>query len=145
MKTLILLVVVTLSFGASKKGQDEVKPQGTAAEVIGTYELSSFRYQTGDDDLNIPTMPVVQQGKQTYFGTVELAEAADPNQANMVLKLTLNNQAIDDIDFETVDVEKSGSKYNLLSDGSKVATISGNTLSFDVKGDDFRMAFTAKR
>lgn len=145
MKTPILLLLILLSFSACKKNQDDVKPQGTASEVIGTYELTSFRYQTGDDDLNIPTMPVVQQGKQTYFGSVELTEVTDPNQANMVLKLTLNNQAVDDIDFEEIDVEKSGSKYNLVSDGETFATISGNRLSFDVKGDDFRMAFTAER
>ena len=145
MKKILLLLCITLATGACKKGQDNVKPAGTAGDVIGKYTLTSFRYQTKDNDLNIPTMPVVQQGKQTYFGSTDLAAATDPNKATMVLHLTLDNRAIDDIDLGEVDVQKSGSSYTLLSDGTKFATISGSTMQFDVKGTDTRIAFTAKR
>ena len=145
MKNLLLLLCITLAVGACKKGQDNVKPAGTASNVIGTYTLSSFHYQNKDNDLNIPTMPVVVQGKQTYFGSTELSETTDPNKATMVLRLTLDNRAIDDIDLGEVDVQKSGSTYTLLSDGTKFATISGNAMQFDLKGTDVRIGFTAKR
>lgn len=91
MKKLILLLFVISSFSACKKDQDDVTPRGTAGAVLGTYELTSFMYRDGQNpDLVIPTMPVVQQGKKTYFGTVELTEVANPNQVNMVLKVTLS-------------------------------------------------------
>lgn len=146
MKKLIILLLAGILFSACKKNTDAVKPIGTASEVLGTYALTSFMYRNGTDpDLIVPAMPVVQQGKTTYFGSVELTEVADPNQARMVLKLTLDGKAINDLDFETVDVEKSGSGYTLLSDGDTFATISGNTLSFDVQDNTFRMKFSARR
>lgn len=145
MKKLLFFLCVTLTLSACKKEQDDITPRGTASEVAGTYELTTFRFQNNDDDLNIPKMPVIQQGKQTYFGSVELTEATDPDQTQMVLKLTLDSQAFDDIAFGEVDVEKSGTKYNLLSDGQKIGSISGSTLQFDIQTTDARMAFTAKR
>lgn len=144
MKKLILLLLVSVSFSACKKDADALKPKGLASEVIGSYNLTSFRYQSKDDELVIPTLPVVQQGKTTYSGVVELSETDDPNQANMVLSIDFNGQD-DSVDFEQVEVKKSGSKYTLSSDGTQIATISGNTLSFDVKSTDARLAFTAKR
>ncbi|GAB3560294.1 hypothetical protein [Spirosoma fluminis] len=145
MKTLFLLLVVTLASTACKKDADNVKPQGTAGAVIGTYTLSSFRYQTQDDELNIPTLPVVQNGKKTYYGTVKLTESTDPNKAQMTLQLTFDSKALDAIDFEEIDVEKNGSRYELVYDGETLATISGNTLKFDVQTQEARMAFTASR
>lgn len=145
MKTLFFFLCLTFTISACKKGDDTITPQGTAGAVIGTYQLSSFRYQTQDDELNIPTLPVVQNGKRTYFGSVELTEATDPNKANMVLKLTFDSKKLDDLDFDEVDVEKSGSRYSLLYDGETIGTISGNTLKFDVQTQEARMAFTATR
>lgn len=144
MKNYLLLLFVVLSFTACKPNKDEVKPKSLAGEVAGTYKMTSFRYQTKDDDLNIPTLPVVQQGKTTYSGAVELTEAADPDQVNLVLSIDFDGQR-ETLDFEDLEVKKSGSKYTLLSDGDQVATISGSTLSFDVQSSDARLAFTAKR
>jgi len=144
MKKYSLLLFVVLSFTACKIAKDEVKPKGLAGEVAGTYKMTSFRYQTKDDELNIPTLPVVQQGKTTYSGVVELTEASDPDQVNMVLSLDFDGQD-ESVDFENVEVKKSGSKYTLLSDGDQMATVSGSTLSFDVKSSDARLAFTARR
>lgn len=146
MKKCLLLLFVVLSFTACKPKKDEVKPKSPASEVAGTYRMTSFRYQTKDkdDELIIPTLPVVQQGKITYSGEVELTEVSDPNQVNLVVRLDFDGQS-ESVDFENVEVKKSGSKYTLLSDGDQVATVSGSTLSFDVESSDARLAFTAKR
>ncbi len=151
MKNFILFLSIALTFGACKKGQDDVKPKSVAGEIAGTYELTSFRLQVKDDnnDYQYPSLPVVQKGKKTDYGTVTLSETADPNQVNIGIDFTLPTIGIGDIqeeDFVTeVDIKKNGSKYDLLTNGQKFATISGNTLSFDAKTADFHMAFTADR
>ncbi|WP_128548269.1 hypothetical protein [Larkinella soli] len=144
MKKLLLILLISTSFSACKKDADAVAPKGPAGEVAGSYELTSFRYQTKDDELVIPTLPVVQQGRTTYSGVVELTETDDPNQVNMVLSLDFDGQA-ESLDFEAVEVKKSGSRYNLSLDGTQIATVNGNKLSFDVKATDARLAFTATR
>ena len=145
MKKYFLLLLIGLSFTACKLAKkDEVKPMSLASELAGTYKMTSFRYQTKDNELNIPTLPVVQQGKTTYSGEVEVTEATDPNQVNLNLSIDFDGQS-ETLDFEDLEVKKSGSKYTLLSDGDQVATVSGSTLSFDVQSSDARLAFTAKR
>ncbi len=145
MKKLLFILCVTLTMNACTKGKDDVAPKGTASEVVGTYALTTFRFQDEDDDLTIPTLPVVEKGKKTYYGSVELTEVSDPEKAQFVLSLTLDSQTFDDIDLGEIDIEKSGSKYNLLSDGAKIGTVSGTTMQIDIKSANARMAFTAKR
>lgn len=144
MKKLILFLLVTLAFSACKKETDAIKPNSPAATIAGTYTLSELKYQDADGTQIIPQLPVVEKGKTTYAGTVELSEATDPNQVNFSLDLLYAGQP-ESLELEDVDVQGSGSKYTLLVDSEKIATISGNTLSFDVSTDDFRLAFTAKK
>lgn len=150
MKKLVLFIVVLVSFSACKKGQDEVKPKGTASEIIGTYELTNFRLQLANDknDYQYPQLPVVQKGKKTDYGTVTLREVENNlDGAVMGLSLTLPTIGLelDEEEFAHIDVKKNGSKYDIYADGTKFASVSGSTLSLDVKTDDFHMAFTAKR
>lgn len=145
MKKHLLLLFVVLSVTACKLiKKEEVKPKNSASEVAGTYRMTSFRYQTDDDELNIPALPVVQQGRTTYSGVVELTQASDPDQVNMVVRLDFEGQT-ESADFANLSVKESGSGYTLLSDGEPVATVSGSTLNFDIRSTDVRLAFTAKR
>lgn len=149
MKRIALLLIVSLTVGACSKKED-VKPKGTASEVIGDYKLTSFTYQTTAKNYVYPQLPVIQRGKETDFGVVTLYETDNLEQVTMGLDFTLPTTGVGDIQedefIEDLVVKKVGSKYELiLSSGSRVATISGNTLSFDGKGEDFRIVFTADR
>ena len=143
MKKLISILFIALSFSACKKG-DDVKPQTASATIAGVYTLSELRYQDANGTKIVPQLPVVEKGKTTYSGTVTITESANANQAAFVLDLLFAGQQ-NNLDLGEVDIQSSGTSYTLLSDGDKVATISGNKLSFDVSTNDFRLAFTAKK
>ena len=144
MNKLTLFLLVTLAFSACKKQTDAVKPETAAATIAGTYTLTELKYQDDNGTKIIPQLPVIEKGKTTYAGTVDLTETTNPDQVNFTLNLLFAGQQ-DSSDLGTVDIQGSGTKYTLLVDGEKIATISGSTLSFDISTTDFRLAFTAKK
>lgn len=134
MKTLILFVLVTLSFSACKKGENDVNPQKPAEAVGGMYKLTSFYYASGADELDLPKLPYTQSG-QTISGTVNLIPTSDDH---LTLTLTLKATGENDssIDIDNIDVQKTSEAYGLYLDGQLVADADGNTIIFNVSETD---------
>lgn len=148
MKKIILLLLVTLAFGACKKVENDVEPQGVAEAVAGKYTLNSFRYAAGSDVINLPKMPYTQNG-QTISGTVELRPTSD-NDVRLTLTLNVTGQQPESIDIDQVEVKQRGKVYGLYVDGDLVADADGKSLIFNLSetaqsGETLELKFVAAK
>lgn len=148
MKKYLLFLLVTLTFGACKKGENDVEPQTAAQAVAGQYELTSFRYAAGSDVVNLPKMPYTQNG-QTVTGTVELNPTSDQN-VTLTLTLNVTGQKPQSIDIDQVDVKQNGKAYGLYVDNELVADADGENIIFNLEetaqsGEKLELKFVAKK
>ncbi|GAB2569098.1 carbohydrate-binding protein [Spirosoma areae] len=149
MKTLILFLLVLVSFTACKKGENDVNPQKAAEAVAGTYTLTSFRYASGSDVINLPKMPYTQGG-QTVSGTVKLSPTSEEN-VTLTLTLKVTGEQDQSIDIDNVEVKKTSEAYGLYVDNQLVADVDGNNIIFNLNETDpqtketLELKFTAKK
>ncbi|GAB3319106.1 hypothetical protein GCM10027299_11340 [Larkinella ripae] len=134
MKTLVLFLFALLVFGACKKTENDPQPQNPADVVAGTYTLSSFRYESGSDQINLPTMPYTQNG-QTISGTVKLSPNSEDN-VTLTLTLKATGQQDATIDINQVEVRKTSEAYGLYVDGELVADADGDNIIFNLSETD---------
>lgn len=134
MKNLLFLLFALLTLGACKKSGNEPKPQKPAEAVAGTYTLTSFRYVSGDDEINLPRLPYTQNG-QTVTGTVRLDPVSD-DHVTLSLTLKITGQQDANIDIDQVEVQKTSEAYGLYVDGERVADADGDDLIFNISETD---------
>lgn len=134
MKKILLFLFVTLAAGACIKGHKDIAPQNPADAVAGLYNLTSFRYVSGSDQINLPKMPYTQNG-QTASGTVKLAAAAS-DQVTLTLTLKVTGQKDSSVDIDHVTVKKTSEAYGLYVDDQLVADADGRTIIFNLAETD---------
>ena len=133
MKKAILFLFVVLAFNACKK-EDDVKPKDPAQAVAGKYNLTSFRYASGSDVINLPKMPYTQNGS-TISGTVEL-KPNSTDEVTLTLTLNVTGQQPESIDIDQVEVKKTSEAYGLYVDNQLVADADGNNVIFNLSETD---------
>ncbi|QDK80383.1 hypothetical protein EXU85_17945 [Spirosoma sp. KCTC 42546] len=134
MKKLILFLCILLAFSACKKGENDIAPKKPADAVAGTYTLTSFRYASGSDAINLPKMPYTQSG-QTISGTVQLTSTSEET-VSLTLTLKITGQQNSTIDIDNIEVRKTSEAYGLYLDGELVADADGNNIIFNVSETD---------
>lgn len=134
MKKLILFFCILLAFSACKKGENDIAPKKPADAVAGTYTLTSFRYASGSDAINLPKMPYTQSG-QTISGTVKLTPTSEET-ISVTLTLKVTGQQNSTIDIDNIDVKKTSEAYGLYLDGELVADADGDNIIFNVSETD---------
>lgn len=151
MKKLFLLLFVAMTFAACEKDAD-VNPKPTAAlsdKFVGSYKLSSLRYTDAQTNLDLPTLPLTNNGK-TISGTVTLTKVTDTKATmNILLKTT----GVDDYEqvIKELDVRQVGSEYGLFLGTARIADVDGSVIIFNYSETDpstketIAMAFVAKR
>ncbi|WP_460943092.1 putative periplasmic lipoprotein [Spirosoma daeguense] len=149
MKKLILFLFVTLTFAACKKEEDKIEPQNAAEVVAGSYQLTSFRYVGGTDEIDLPKLPITQSGT-TVSGTVVLDPTSEDN-VTLTLTLKATGQQDASIDISNVEVRKRGKVYGLYVDGQQVADADGDNIIFNLSetdarsGETLELKFNAKK
>lgn len=135
MKKLLLFLFALTVFGACKKTENDVQPQSPAKAVAGTYTLTSFRYVSGSDEINLPKMPYTQSG-QTISGTVKLSPGSDDDHVSFSLVLKVTGEQDSNIDIDQVEVRKTSEAYGLYVDGDLVADADGDNIIFSLSETD---------
>ncbi|WP_373513637.1 hypothetical protein [Persicitalea sp.] len=130
MKKLIVFLFVVSAFTACKT-KDPV-PKTPAEAVAGTYNLTSFKFGSGADVLDIPKMPFTQAGK-TISGTIDLTKVAD-DMVDMEITLKFTGDQPETLDLEGLEVRKKGEAYGLYVDGELVADADGQNIIFNYLG-----------
>ena len=148
MKKIILLLLITLAFGACKKVENDVEPESVADAVAGNYKMTSFWYAAGSDVINLPKMPYTQNG-QTISGTVKLSPNND-DEVTLTLTLNVTGQQPESIDIDRVEVQKRGKVYGLFVDGEQVADADGQRIIFNLSetaqsGEKLELKFGAEK
>jgi hypothetical protein len=151
MKNLLVLLFVVVSFTACKKDND-VQPQSTtlADKFVGTYKLSSFRYSSGATNVDLSTLPMVDNGQTVASGTVKLIKSTD-TKLNMAF--VLKTAGNDDVTFtlEDLEIKQEGGEYGLYTDGVRIADVGGTIIIFNYSAknpdtnESQEMAFIAKK
>ena len=151
MKTILMFLFIAVAFTACKKETD-VTPKPTAAladKFVGSYKLSSFRYTDSQTNLDLPTLPLTNNG-QTVSGTVKVTKLTDTTvKMYLLLKIT----GADDYsqDFDDLTIKQSGTEYGLFFGTARIADVEGTTVIFNYSETDpttketIAMAFVAKR
>ncbi len=134
MKKLLLFLLVLVSFTACKKGENEIDPKNPAEAVAGSYNLTSFRFVSGTDEVDLPKMPYTQNG-QTISGTVVLA-AKSEETVTFTLTLKATGQKNQSIDIDNVEVKADGGAYGLYVDNQLVADADGDKIIFYLEEKD---------
>ena len=128
MKNLILFLLITLSFGACKKGGNDIAPQNPVDAVTGRYKLTSFSYQQGTQKISLP-------GNGTALnGVAELTKSS--TDGHVELLLTVNNTKLinaGDLEFE---VRKANKAYGLFDGSDQYADVDGSNIIFNLSGTD---------
>ncbi|GHB76269.1 hypothetical protein [Persicitalea jodogahamensis] len=127
MKKLIVLLFVVSAFTSCKTKDPE--PRTAAEAVSGTYDLTSFKFGSGADILDIPKMPFTQSGK-TISGTIGLIRVAD-DTVDMKITLEFTGEQPESFDLDGLEVRKKSEGYGLYIDGELVADADGQNIIFD--------------
>ncbi|MGM9511519.1 hypothetical protein ACS5NO_27530 [Larkinella sp. GY13] len=135
MKTLLLFLLVTLTFTACKKDDNEVAPAKPAEAVAGTYNLKSFYYVSGDDRINLPTLPYTQNG-QTVSGTASLTPQTTDDQVTLRLTLKITGSDDQSIELKNLTVQQNGSGYDLTAGNQTIASSDGKKMNLAISETD---------
>ena len=147
MKKLIVFLFVLTAFASCKKKDPE--PKDPAKEVAGTYQLSSSTFGPESDLLDLPRLPLKQNGV-TISGTIDVtATATDLIDMRVTLKAT--GQQPESFDLEGLEVKPKSGGYGLYVDGDLVADATGKEIIFNYSEYDSQtkettvLKFTAEK
>ena len=132
MKKLVVFLFVVTAFGACKKKDPE--PKDPAQAVAGSYALSSFTFLEGTDGIDLPKLPVKNNG-QTLSGKVELSPTS-LGMVTMTLSLELTGEKPESFDVEDIEVKEKSGGYGLYIDDELVADADGQNIIFNYSETD---------
>ncbi|MFD1141606.1 hypothetical protein ACFQ4C_10825 [Larkinella insperata] len=160
MKKVFIFLFALVAFTACKKDINDPQPndpqpnepvETPAGIVAGTYKLTSFHFIQGANEIEMPTLPLVESGKTVASGTAKMAKKSD---GKVVLDLNLfieGEGTVALIEKLEVEVRKSGSNYGLYAGGDRIGDADGGFIIFNVSGtdsstgDELKLAFHAKK
>ncbi|WP_460635445.1 hypothetical protein [Larkinella harenae] len=154
MNPIVFFLLVLVTFGACKKDNTNPGPNETAdaaSNVAGTYKLSSFHFIMGANEIELPTLPMMESGKTVASGTVKITrKSADKASLNVSLYLEGegNHSLVEGLDIE---IKESGSNFGLYADGDRIGDADGDFIIFNVSGtdpdsgDELKLAFNGKK
>ncbi|MGA0559463.1 hypothetical protein ACO2Q8_22585 [Larkinella sp. VNQ87] len=153
MKKLLVFLFVLVSVVACKKDGDPKpdQPAEPADKVAGTYKLSSFHFIQGGNEVELPTLPLVEGGKTVASGTVKVTKKTD-GKATLDLSLFIEGEGtVDLLEDLAIEVKPSGSNYGLYAGGDRIGDADGGFIIFNISGkdpdtgDELKLAFNAKK
>ncbi|MGV3558852.1 hypothetical protein [Larkinella arboricola] len=156
MKKVLLFLFVLIAFAACKKDnndpQPDEKPVATPAEkVAGTYKLSSFHFIEGANEVELPTLPLVEGGKTVASGTAKMTKKSD-GKVGLDLSLFIEGEGnVSLLEDQVIEVREVGSNFGLYVDGQRIGDADGGFIIFNISekdpdtGEELKLAFNAKK
>ncbi|MFC5409451.1 hypothetical protein ACFPMF_09045 [Larkinella bovis] len=154
MKSIFIFLFALLTIVACKKDNttdpEPEQPAGPAARVTGTYTLSSFHFINGGNEIELPTLPLVESGKTVASGTAKITKKTD-GKATLDLTLFIEGEGRTLLEGLEIDVKESGKVYGLYAEGERIGDCDGGFLIFNVggtdpdTGDELKLAFNGKK
>lgn len=130
MRKLLLAFVLLLLVVACKKNDDLAPDAATA--VSGTYQLTLFGQDLGDGaGYKEYVLPFTNASGATISGSIT-ASRSDANTITLTSLLKQTGSADNNQNMGQATLQKNGSSYDMLDKSTKVGTIDGSTIVFDV-------------
>lgn len=135
MKNLLLGLFILLAFTACKKNEDATPDAG--ATVAGSYQMTALGIDQGAgyNEIALPatTPPITGTGiittTRTDANNINLSAIVTLYQSTSVLTLTYPPAPATTV---PVTLQKNGTSYDMMSNGSKLGTADGTNIAVDI-------------
>ncbi|MBD2700864.1 hypothetical protein IC229_09455 [Spirosoma sp. BT702] len=136
MKKILLGCLLALTIVACKKSADAEPEAG--ATVAGSYQMTLFGLDNGDGKGYSESPLPITTGPITGSGTITTVRK-DASSIDLSAKLAITQNGSTSLIIYPatstsvpVTLQKSGSSYDMMSNGTKIGTADGSTISIDI-------------